>query len=356
MPFKLTIEINCFAVTAVKGRAHALPHRECKAVQNAKMISGLGSPIDQGFTPGSRGWELNPHIAVLQAYNIGFNISNSGTVKIRNMEKTISDFVVYLSMDERLSRRVVRDYKYTIRRFLNHSHRVINRETLRNYLRNYVPKKPSTYNNQLKGLRAFIMRYLGRPEIILGFRKAPVLDDFEEAILPSREQLKQGFSSLQGDKEKAIFMLYEGSGLRRSELLQLQKEDINTSLRSVKSKHNTRTKRARITFYTEETETFLNNYLNSRKDSKSKLFRMDMNTFYKMWVRISERTGMKVTPQVLRKWQSTTLGENGCPDRYVDVFQGRAPKTVLAKFYTGKELQRLKSIYDKFSEGLKILD
>ena len=110
MSFKLTIEINCFAVTAVKGRAHALPHRERKDVQKAEMISGLGSPIDQGFTPRacyigkalpeqyqkliqnrgtqnnrksenlnsnsflrnqlyskSRGWELNPHIAALQA-------------------------------------------------------------------------------------------------------------------------------------------------------------------------------------------------------------------------------------------------------------------------------------------------
>jgi len=306
--------------------------------------------------PRSRGWELNPHIAALQAYNIGFNIDSSASVRIRNMEKTISDFVVYLSIDERLSKRVVRDYKYTIRRFLKESHGVVNRETLRNYLRDYIPRKPSTYNNQLKGLRAFIMRYLRRPEIILGFRKAPVLDNFEEAILPSKEQLKHGFSSLHGDKEKAIFMFYKDSGLRRSELLQLQKDDIDDSLRSVKSKHNARTKRAGITFYTEETETFLNNYLNSRKDNKSKLFRMDMNAFYKMWVRVSRRAEMKITPQVLRKWQSTVLGESGCPDRYVDVFQGRAPKTVLAKFYTGKELKRLKSIYDKFSKGLRILN
>jgi intergrase/recombinase len=148
-------------------------------------------------------------------------------------------------------------------------------------------------------------------------------------------------------------MLYKDSGLRRSELLQLQKHDIDMSLRSVKSKHNTRTKRAGITFYTEETETFLNNYLNSRKDNKLKLFRIDMNIFYKMWIQISEKAGIKIRRQVLRKWQSTTLGENGCPDRYVDVFQGRAPKTVLAKFYTGKELLRLKAIYEKFSEGLK---
>jgi len=46
-------------------------------------------------------------------------------------------------------------------------------------------------------------------------------------------------------------------------------------------------------------------------------------------------------------WHSTELGERGVPDRYVDVFQGRAPKSMIARFYTGKELLRLKRIYDK---------
>ena len=35
------------------------------------------------------------------------------------------------------------------------------------------------------------------------------------------------------------------------------------------------------------------------------------------------------------------------PDRFVDVFHGRTPKNVLAKFYTGIELLRLKRIYNK---------
>ena len=298
---------------------------------------------------------MNPYIAALQANNVGFNITNSASSKIRDIEKTISDFVVYLSIDERLSKRVVNDYKYIIRRFLKQSQGLINRKTLRSYLQNYIPKKPSTYNNQLKGLRAFIMRYLRRPEIIFGFKKTPILNYFDETALPSKEQLKQAFSSLHHDREKAIFMFYKDSGLRRTELLQLEKDDIDMRLRSVKSKHNTRTKRAGITFYTEETETFLNRYLDSRIDNKPKLFRVDMNVFYKMWVEMSVKSEIKITPQVLRKWQSTTLGENGCPDRYVDIFQGRAPKTVLAKFYTGNELLRLKSIYEKFSKGLRIL-
>jgi len=48
------------------------------------------------------------------------------------------------------------------------------------------------------------------------------------------------------------------------------------------------------------------------------------------------------------------MGELGVPDRYVDVFQGRAPRTVIAKHYTGKVLERLKRIY--YKAGLKILE
>jgi hypothetical protein len=40
-------------------------------------------------------------------------------------------------------------------------------------------------------------------------------------------------------------------------------------------------------------------------------------------------------------------------DRFIDIFQGRAPRSVLAKHYTGKGLERLKRIYDK--TNLKIL-
>jgi len=41
------------------------------------------------------------------------------------------------------------------------------------------------------------------------------------------------------------------------------------------------------------------------------------------------------------------MGELGVPDRFVNIFQGRAPRSVLAKHYTGKGLETLKRIYDK---------
>jgi len=76
-------------------------------------------------------------------------------------------------------------------------------------------------------------------------------------------------------------------------------------------------------------------------------FRIGYRQFIQIWKKVSKATGFKITPQVLRKWHSTMLGELMVPDRFVDVFQGRAPRGVLAKHYTGKGLERLKRIYEK---------
>jgi intergrase/recombinase len=56
---------------------------------------------------------------------------------------------------------------------------------------------------------------------------------------------------------------------------------------------------------------------------------------------------------VLRAWFSPEMGELGTPDRFIDIFQGRAPRSVLAKHYTGKRLLRLKRIFDK--ANLKVI-
>ena len=62
---------------------------------------------------------------------------------------------------------------------------------------------------------------------------------------------------------------------------------------------------------------------------------------------------VKVTLQMLRVWFCNKMGELGVQDRYIDIFCGRASKSVLAKHCTSREIQKLKSIYDR--AGLKVL-
>ena len=84
-----------------------------------------------------------------------------------------------------------------------------------------------------------------------------------------------------------------------------------------------------------------------------RLFVVSDRQWKKIWKQASKSADVKVTSKVLRAWFSTEIGELGVADRFIDIFQGRAPRSVLAKHYTGKRLLRLKRIYDK--ANLKII-
>ena len=91
-----------------------------------------------------------------------------------------------------------------------------------------------------------------------------------------------------------------------------------------------------------------NQYFNRIWNSNGeKVSKFKVKEFKRLWRKASEKAGVRIRPQILQKWQATMLGELGVPDRYVDVYQGRAPRTVMTKHYTGKSLQRLKRIYDR---------
>jgi intergrase/recombinase len=185
---------------------------------------------------------------------------------------------------------------------------------------------------------------------------APVDEAQQPVDLPNKEQLKKGFEAQHSVLAKAVYLLIATTGLRKCEILALQKQNLNTKLRSVIANHYTRKKRSGITFYNSECEEWLNKYLEieTRRDNNDpKLFVVSDRQFRKIWRLASKSAQTKITPKILRKWFSTEMGEQLIPDRFIDIFQGRAPRSVLAKHYTGKELLRLKRIYEK--ANLKVL-
>jgi len=304
------------------------------------------------FFHGNNEFSLEPGMGIEKPMYSGSAASGFAQT-IDDVGDVVSEFWEYCIIDERLSKSVAKDYKNIARRFLNHSNGGISRDTLRSYLNSYLGKAPKTYNNQLDGLRAFICRFMRQPLLMQGFKKAHVDYYNREVQLPTKKQLQKAFSALKDDRERAIFLLYASSGLRRSELLKLTFEEVDFDLRCIRSRNNTRTKKAGITFYSEEAEIYLKRYLESRNDGRPRLIRIDSNTFAEMWKQASKAAGCYIRPQILRKWHSTALGEQGVPDRYVDIYQGRAPRSVLAKHYTGKALETLKRIYDGAEPRIK---
>jgi intergrase/recombinase len=93
--------------------------------------------------------------------------------------------------------------------------------------------------------------------------------------------------------------------------------------------------------------------LNTRQRKRERLFPISNERFFYAWKRAKEKSGIALKPKDMRDFFSQELGKALIPDRYIDIFQGRAPRNVLAKHYTPQGLRMLREIYDK--ANLKVL-
>ena len=293
---------------------------------------------------------MNPRPRRCQRTEKGF--APLHTPELRVSLDVLKDFEEFMSVNMQLRPETVKHTIQDIRRFLKKSDGIVSYKAISEYLKGYVEKAPKTYNQQLTSLRRFVRDFLGYEELISSFKLAPV--DEPKGTDITKEQVKAGFCAQKDVRSKAIYLFIATTGLRKCEVLNLRKENIDFELRAVKPDHFTRKKRGGVTFYNGEAEEWLLKYLKSRNDDNPLVFVISDRQWRLIWKRASEAAGVRITAQVLRMWFSTEMGELGVPDRYVDVFQGRAPRTVIAKHYTGKGLERLKRIYDK--AGLKILE
>ena len=135
-------------------------------------------------------------------------------------------------------------------------------------------------------------------------------------------------------------------------MLKLKRKHVDTQLRMIiADSHNSRTKRTYVTFYNQETAGILKEIL--PEDSEARVFPVSGNYLRKKDKKIQGKTGVHITPQMLREWFCCEMGRLGVQDRYIDAFCGRVPKSVLASHYTDYSPEHLKEIYDK--AGLKVL-
>lgn len=230
----------------------------------------------------------------------------------------------------------------------------ISKEDLRDYLRKLDGYSSSYYKNALMALKVFFRDFMGLPDIVESFRFPS--QPFKPKHIISKEQLQQFYECLDTSKEKALFMLYATTGLRRDEILSLKLENVDFSKRMVTpSNHTGETKKSWVSFFNYEAEEALKEYLATKKPSKSqRLFPMQREEAIKLWKTVRDKTGLDITPQRLREWFCSEMLSKGVSDSYVDAFCGRTPKSVLARHYTDFSPEKLKGIYDR--AGLDIYD
>jgi integrase len=282
-------------------------------------MSGMVRP--PGFGPGLGAWGAERK-DVLSAYKsfceIDLNLSEQTTYKHINRMKRFF-------------------------RIINKPIGKITRDDIRQYLRRYKKKARSTYANEIKSLRRFFRDYLRQSHLIDTF-KLPSRT-YEPKILPTKDELIRFYRALANRRDRALFLLFASSGLRKGEVLHLTKDHIDIEARIIlPQQHQGTTKRAWVSFFNDEAADALVTYLSERTNDADKVFPLSQYTNMKTWRKAVKHTHVKVTPQVLRRWFCSEMGRLGVPDRYVDAFCGRTPKSILAKHYTDYSPEKLKEI------------
>jgi site-specific recombinase XerD len=250
-----------------------------------------------------------------------------------------------------LHARLIRKFLQTI----NKDPRTATRFELRQYLMQIKDANAtSTYKNVLSSLKRFYRDFLGMKDMVNSFRFPSLA--FKPIRVPTREELKTYFHALDCTRDRALFLIYASSGLRNSEVLSLDRfKDVDFEKRMIiPRKRENHSKHVWISYFNEETEKELQTYLQTFKSSNRRLFPISKRHVLRIFKKARKKTGIKITPQKLRDWFCSEMGSLGVPDRYVDAFCGRVPKSVLARHYTDFSPEKLKRIYDK--AGLEVFE
>jgi len=264
----------------------------------------------------------------------------------------IRDFELFCKVDRQLSKVTIKGYKQCIKKFFKTVEKgplEITINDLREYLSSTLDdySKPYVYADILRSFKIFFRDYLKRGYLVESF-KFPKIPFYPKEI-PTKKEIQEFYYAVSELKGQSMFLLFATTGLRRCELLTLTIDDVNIEDRTIVPKvHGGTTKRSRCTFFNDECKKVMSEYLKDRRNKTLRLYSWNQRKYKGIfWREARKTTGLRITPQTLRDWFCCQMGELGVPDRYIDAFCGRVPKSILARHYTDYSPERLKRIYDK---------
>jgi integrase len=272
------------------------------------------------------------------------------TVKVYD---DLEDFKLFAKAKLNLSNDTVRHYVSRVKAFLK-GRKVVSDRDIQLYIAEKKQTcKPDYVSNIISAFKAYFRDFKGLP-FMNGYKHPSGPLTMKEEIEPSK--VKRFIMAIDDLTVRCIAVLLATSGLRKSEVWNLRKSDIDRGLRAIiPNCHSGETKRSGISFYNEEAEKVLEEYLAKEKglQSSERLFVIGHERFLKAWNKAREKSGVYLKPKDLRDFFSQEMGKALIPDRFIDIFQGRSPRNVLAKHYTPQGIKLLREIYDK--ANLKVL-
>ena len=262
-----------------------------------------------------------------------------------NVENDLEDFRLFAMAKLNLSKLTVSQYICKLRPFLKDRTVVTDRD-----VQTYIQNKKETcsldyVSNVISAFKAYLRDFKGLP-IMNGYKHPSSPLRMKAEIEPIK--IKAFIEAIDNLAVKTVALLLASSGLRKNEVLTLRKGDVDKALRCIiPSCHNGVSKHSGISFYNVEAESCITEYEKTCQKKNDKLFVLGHETFLRAWNKAKQKTGIFLKPKDLRDFFSQEMGKAFVPDRYIDIFQGRAPRNILAKHYNPHGITMLREIYDK---------
>lgn len=289
--------------------------------------------------------------------------------------KALANFLDYLELEQNLSANTINSYKHNLRRFHEFAGDIevaaIDEELVRKWrlwLKDFrtggVPLSRSTQNHHLITLRAFLtfcskynIAALEPGKVVLGRSRRPKVTFLTaEELVRLIEQ--PNLATIDGLRDRAIIELFISSGLRVSELVNLNRNQMDFRSRefSVRGKGQ----KDRPIFFSREAAYYIKRYLNRRKDEGIALFirhsgtkgssaRLSVRSMQRIVSKYAAAAGInkQVTCHTLRHSFATGLLMNGADLRSVQVMLGHTNIST-TEIYTHVTNPHLRKIHSQF--------
>ena len=305
--------------------------------------------------------KLEQIITDLELIKKSLKIVPDKVTTIADFDSSINSYEEFARQELKIQQITINNHKSTILGFLNHSHGIINNQTVKAFLDSN--ESTSWKLNQLKALRKYLRDFLKLGKWIEEFRLPKEKVQAKKNILPTNDQLAQFCSYLPSFQIQIIFLLLFNSGLRIGEIISLKSSDINLdqNLIDVLGVHKGETKFSRFSFFTKQTSEYLNGYIQSDEfqfeegnEDHSKLFTISVRTVEQAFKDISELMDIPLNPHLLRTIFAERCREAKIKNEYIDAFCGRTPKGMLEQHYTDYSPEALRKQYDEIEPFLTL--
>ncbi len=299
-----------------------------------------------------------------------------------NIRQLLTDFLEYLEIERNRSQKTIENYHHYLERFFDWSGITKPEDITMDQIRKFRINlnrfkdengrelKKITQNYHIIALRSFL-KYLAKRDIsVISPEKIEVGKTPSYAVeFLEFSELERLLSGANGDdlkslRDRAILELLFSAGLRVSELVNINRDQINIKNQefSVRGKGG----KVRIVFISDTARNALEKYLDKRTDIDSALFvriskKGSNETSKKENIRITQRSIQRIVkyyankagivkdvhPHTLRHSFATDLLSNGADIRSVQAMLGHSSITT-TQIYTHVTNHQLKEIHNKF--------